>query len=53
MEKIILEKCLKKPIDPISIEANKKILQQMKYNICKIIKKDGTFGTGIFCNIIF
>ena len=51
MEKITLEKYLKNSIEYVSIDGTKKILLQMKYYICKIIKKDGTFGTGFFCNI--
>ena len=36
---------------PISIEGTEEILKQMKKSICKIHKKDGTKGTGFFCQI--
>jgi len=39
--------------DPVDIEGTKKILFQMKNCICKIIKDDGTRGTGFFCTIPF
>ena len=37
--------------DIVSIERTKIILEQMEKCICKIIKKDGSKGTGFFCNI--
>ena len=38
---------------PVSIEGTKKILNQLENNICKIYKKDGSKGTGFFCNISY
>ena len=38
---------------PVSIEDTKKIVNQLENNICKIYKKDGSKGTGFFCNISY
>ncbi len=45
------ERKFEKYPDIVSIEGTKIILEQMKKCICKIIKKDGSIGTGFFCNI--
>ena len=50
---IIKEKQLKDYPQPISLESTEKIIKQMKYNICKIIIRDGSKGTGFFCKIPF
>lgn len=37
---------------PVSIGGMEKILEQMRYSICKITFEDQkVFGTGFFCNI--
>ena len=51
MEKINKEKLLTNYPKPISIKGTEIILKQMKECICKIYLKDGTKGTGFFCNI--
>ena len=51
MEEINKEKILIKYPKPISIKSTEIILKQMKECICKIYLKDGTKGTGFFCNI--
>ena len=48
----VKEKKIKKGIDIISKEKIEIILEQMKFNICKINHKDIN-GTGFFCNIPF
>ena len=51
MEETRKEKYLKDSIESISIKDTEKILFQMKNCICKIVKKNGVFGTGFFFNI--
>ena len=48
-----LEKDIEKSPRPIDIEGSKIILFQMKNCICKILKEDGSHGTGFFCKIPF
>ena len=38
---------------PITMEKIYKILEQMKYCICKIFLKKGESGTGFFCKISY
>ena len=53
MDNSIQEKFIEKSPIPITIENTEKILNQMKKNVCKIIKRDGKRGTGFFCRIPF
>ena len=55
MEVYILRKesLLQKYPKPIGIEGTTKILEQMKYCICKLNGNDGSKGTGFFCIIPF
>ena len=46
-----LEKEIENSPIPINIEGVEKILFQMKNCICKILKENGTHGTGFFCKI--
>ena len=39
--------------NPISLEQLEIIMEQMKKNLCKIYKQDGSFGSGFFCKIPF
>ena len=41
----------KKLVISVNKQCKLKIIKQMEKSICKINKKDGTFGTGFFCNI--
>ena len=47
------EKYIENSVNPISIKGMETILYQMKNCICKIIKNNGTRGTGFFCKIPF
>ena len=49
----IKEKELKDYPQAISLKSTEIILEQMKKNICKIIRDDGSKGTGFFCKIPF
>ena len=49
----IEEKYIENSVNPLSIKGMENILFQMKNCICKIIKNDGTKGTGFFCKIPF
>ena len=53
MSEIIKESLNKDQPMPVSIEGTRKILYQMENCICKIIKDNGTIGTGFFCEIPF
>ena len=52
MSNIIKENLIKDQPIPVSIEGTRKIYQ-MENCICKIHKKNGTIGTGFFCEIPF
>ena len=49
----IKEKCLLGRPNPISLETMKYMMSQMENSVCKVIHKDGIFGTGFFCKIPF
>ena len=49
----IKEKELKDYPQAVSLKSTEIILEQMKKNICKIIRDDGSKGTGFFCKIPF
>ena len=53
MSNTIKESLVKDQPIPVSIEGTRKILYQMENCICQIHKKDGTIGTGFFCEIPF
>ena len=53
MDDLKKETYLDKYPRPVSIEGTKKILDQLKINICKIYKRDGSKNTGFFCNISY
>ena len=48
---LLIEKDIEKSPRPIDIKGSKIILFQMENCICKIIKEDGSHGTGFFCKI--
>jgi len=39
--------------ESVSLDGTEIILKQMKKNVCKIYKKNGSYGTGFFCKIPF
>ena len=47
---IIKEGYIKDSVIPVSLEGTNKIMNQMKYSVCKIYKS-GENGTGFFCNL--
>ena len=47
------EKYLENYPNPVTLTSTKKIIKQMKNNVCKINLKDGNKGTGFFCKIPF
>ena len=49
-DKTILEAHVDNSVIPVSIEGTNKILNQMKFSVCKI-HKIGSNGTGFFCNL--
>ena len=53
MKNYIEEKYIDNSVNSLSIEGMENILYQMKNCICKIVKNDGSKGTGFFCKIPF
>ena len=51
MAKNLEEKLLDDYPTYVTIEQNKKIIDQLENGICKIFMDDGGKGTGFFCNI--
>ena len=49
-ENIVREGYINGSIIPVSLEGTNKILNQMKFNVCRIYKA-GINGTGFFCNL--
>ena len=47
---MVLEEYIKNSTKPVSLEGMNKIIEQMKFSICKIYKIEST-GTGFICNL--